>query len=101
MKKDYEKIALYGLLLMVVAILIFSVYSFIAPLKSSAVESVNIPVRTVTFTEFDKKLARDFMDKNQDGKCDVCGMAIEDCIASGMMQCSMDPNAQIGLLNSA
>ncbi len=53
------------------------------------------------FTEFDKQKAREFMDKNNDGKCDICGMPIEQCIASGMMQCSgMDPNATMGLLGS-
>ncbi len=53
------------------------------------------------FTEFDKRKAIEFMDKNNDGKCDSCGMSVEMCIDSGMMQCSgMDPNAKMGILGS-
>ena len=53
------------------------------------------------FTSFDKALASELMDKDNDGKCDVCGMAIKDCIASNMLQCDMDPKATMGLLGSA
>ena len=59
------------------------------------------PMSKMGFTEFDKQKAREFMDKNGDGKCDICGMPIEQCIASGMMQCSgMDPDATMGVLGS-
>ncbi|HLF55043.1 MAG TPA: hypothetical protein VI612_04960 [Candidatus Nanoarchaeia archaeon] len=52
-------------------------------------------------TEWDEAKARELMDANNDGKCDICGMSIDKCISSGMMQCSgMDPNARIGLLES-
>lgn len=52
-------------------------------------------------TEWDEAKARELMDANNDGKCDACGMSIDKCISSGMMQCSgMDPNAWIGLLES-
>lgn len=53
-----------------------------------------------TFTEYDTELAKEMMDKNNDGMCDVCGMPIEQCIASGMMQCTMDPEATIGTLDA-
>ena len=53
------------------------------------------------FTAFDKALASQLMDKDKDGKCDACGMAIKDCIASNMLQCDMDPKATMGLLGSA
>ncbi|MBI2530066.1 MAG: hypothetical protein HYW05_02905 [Candidatus Diapherotrites archaeon] len=53
------------------------------------------------FTAFDRALAAELMDKDGDGKCDACGMAIKDCIASNMLQCNMDPKATIGLLGSA
>jgi len=100
MKKDYEKISLYGLLLIVVAILIFSVYSFIAPLKSSAVDSVKqVPTMSkMSLTSYDKELARKMMDKNNDGKCDACGMPVEMCIDSGQMQCNMGSESTIGVL---
>jgi len=59
------------------------------------------PMSRMGFTEFDKQKAREFMDKNGDGKCDICEMPIEQCIASGMMQCSgMDPGATMGVLGS-
>lgn len=54
----------------------------------------------MSFSEFDKEKARDYMDKNNDGKCDACGMPIDQCISGGMMQCSMDPAATIGVLGS-
>ncbi len=40
------------------------------------------------------------MDKDGDGHCDSCGMPIAQCIVSGMMECTMDPQAKIGLLGS-
>ena len=52
------------------------------------------------FTLFDVAHAKELMDKNGDGQCDVCGMDIDQCIESGMMQCTMDPEAKIGLLGS-
>lgn len=52
------------------------------------------------FTIFDIAQAKELMDKNGDGKCDACGMDINQCITSGMMQCTMDPDAKIGLLGS-
>ncbi len=59
------------------------------------------PMSRMSFSEFDKQKAREFMDKNNDGKCDICGMPIDQCIASGMMQCSgMDPDATMGVLGS-
>jgi hypothetical protein len=52
------------------------------------------------FTLFDVAHAKELMDKNGDGQCDSCGMNIDQCIESGMMQCTMDPDAKIGLLQS-
>ena len=52
------------------------------------------------FTLFDVAYAKELMDKDGDGRCDACGMAIDQCIESGMMECTMDPNAKIGLLQS-
>lgn len=52
-------------------------------------------------TSFDIALAKKNMDKDGDGKCDICGMDIDMCISSGMLECTMDPDAKIGLLDSA
>lgn len=51
-------------------------------------------------TLFDANVAKDHMDKDGDRFCDACGMPIEQCIESGMMECSMAPNAKIGRLGS-
>lgn len=54
----------------------------------------------LSFTEFDSKLARQLMDKDNDGICDICGMEINLCIQSGQLQCNMDPDSTIGILGS-
>jgi len=69
--------------------------------KQDDIPMMGKPMSKMGFTEFDKQKAREFMDKNNDGKCDICGMPIDQCIASGMIQCSgMDPNATMGVLGS-
>ena len=54
----------------------------------------------MSLTSFDVKLAKEFMDKNNDGKCDACGMDVELCIDSGQLQCNMDSSSTIGILGS-
>ena len=108
----------YGLLALVVATLIFSLVSFFNFQKgddagSDAVASANVKsdsakqdtsmgarLSKMSLTGFDVALAKEFMDKDNDGKCDICGMPVEMCIDSGQMQCSMDPNSQLGVLGS-
>lgn len=51
-------------------------------------------------TSFDANVAKNHMDKDGDGFCDVCGMPIDQCIESGMMECTMTPEAKIGRLGS-
>lgn len=51
-------------------------------------------------TEFDVQLAKKLMDKDNDGGCNYCGMNVDSCIDSGMMECTMNPEAKIGLLGS-
>ncbi len=71
---------------------------------ADAPEERNAPeekrMSSLSFTAFDTQLAKQFMDKNNDGKCDSCGMPIEQCMDSGQLQCNMDPASTIGLLNS-
>lgn len=54
----------------------------------------------MSLTAYDKELARQMMDKNNDGKCDACGMPIEMCMDAGQLQCNMDPDSTIGTLGS-
>src|SRR3989344_7509391 len=90
-------------LILVLILFSFNVY-FLSQIKlqTQPKEKVaSIQVSRMSFTEFDKQKAREFMDKNNDGSCDICGMPINTCIDSGMIQCNMDPNAEIGVLDSA
>ncbi|MBI4452406.1 hypothetical protein HY637_03180 [Candidatus Woesearchaeota archaeon] len=54
----------------------------------------------MSLTSFDKQLARELMDINNDGRCDVCGMPVEQCIDAGELQCNMGINSQMGVLGS-
>ncbi len=54
----------------------------------------------MSLTPFDVELAQEFMDKDKDGKCDVCGMDVELCIDAGQLQCNMDSKSTIGVLGS-
>ncbi|MEK6872459.1 MAG: hypothetical protein AABW90_00420 [Nanoarchaeota archaeon] len=54
----------------------------------------------MSLAPFDIELAKQFMDKNNDGKCDACGMPVEMCIDSGEIQCSMSSDSTIGKLGS-
>src|SRR3989338_2521374 len=51
-------------------------------------------------TPFDREIVRKLMDQNNDGKCDVCGMPVEQCLDSGQLECNMGPNSKIGILGS-
>ena len=54
----------------------------------------------MSFTSFDIELAKKFMDKDNDGKCDSCGMDVDLCIQTGQLQCNMVPGSTIGILDS-
>ncbi|MBI2138343.1 hypothetical protein HYU13_02040 [Candidatus Woesearchaeota archaeon] len=51
------------------------------------------------FTDFDKALAKNMMDKDNDGMCDGCGMTFDQCVDSGMIECTMKKDS-IGVLGS-
>lgn len=95
-------IALLGLLVLGAALIMVFSFSF-DNINSATGQSALASAHDseMGFTAFDKGLAAELMDKDKDGKCDACGMAIADCIASNMLQCDMDPKATIGLLGSA
>jgi hypothetical protein len=93
-------------LLVVAAIALFALNFYLSSQirnipQQESTSMMGMPMSRMKFTEFDKQKAREFMDKNNDGKCDICGMPMDQCIASGMMQCSgMDPDATMGVLGS-
>lgn len=115
MAKKVEDYLVYGTLAVVIATLIFSLFSFFnfqignsdasagANVKSDASKQatqMGARMSRMTLTGFDAALAKEFMDKDNDGKCDACGMPVEMCISSGQLQCNMDPASTIGVLGS-
>ncbi len=88
-----------GFVGIVVAIALFSTLSlFIAPPVGTPM--VSTQKLRMSLTQFDRELAIEMMDNNDDGKCDACGMAVELCIDSGQLQCNMDSKSIIGVLDS-
>jgi len=92
------------LLVFVSFVIIFTVFVFVfiaSKFLFPNIQTTSQPkVSTSSFTSYDRELAMKFMDENHDGKCDICGMDIESCIASGQIQCNMDPKSTIGVLGS-
>ena len=97
---DTEKIALVFLSIMVCVVLIFSVFSFFPERQAEKYPTMSQRKSAMALTEFDKSAGRAIMDKDNDGKCDACGMPVEMCLDGGEIQCSMDPTATIGELGS-
>jgi len=110
MKKDHTNYIMYGVAVLVIITLLFSIGSFfglqmpMTGVHSAEVKSTEQSVSMFSspkMTSFDVEMAKRNMDKDGDGKCDICGMDVDMCISSGMLECTNDPNAKIGLLNSA
>ena len=105
MKKG--KIEIAAILLIVVLIAVVGLFIFsLADFFSIKAGQVNLDApqtkkaSRMSLTAFDKELGRDLMDQNHDGRCDVCGMPVEQCLDSGQLECNMDPNSKTGVLGS-
>lgn len=114
--KNFDNYVAYGTLAIVIVALIFSLSSFThfdfqkaESGRADAAQAVNAHssdsgmssrMSRMSLTGFDVALARQFMDKDGDGKCDACGMPVDMCIGSGQLQCNMDPKSTIGVLGS-
>ena len=114
--KKFENYLMYGTLIVAIAGLLLSFSSLLHSVfqktktdkpgttvalgAQSGNTKMGASMSQMSLTEFDIHLAKQLMDMNGDGMCDFCGMRIEDCIDSGMMQCSMDPNHKIGVLGT-
>ncbi len=105
---DTEKI-MTGLIVMVVVIALFTLFyvskSLFFPLNpgidtNAVANPVGQKMSRMSLTSFDTALAKEFMDKDNDGKCDSCGMDVDFCIQSGQMQCNMVSGSTIGILDS-
>ncbi len=103
-KADLTNILLVSILVIAVGLLIYSIPSALNISKSKN-ENQQITTHTprmsrMALTSFDKQLARQLMDENNDGRCDVCGMPVEQCIDGGQLECNMVSNAKMGVLGS-
>lgn len=78
-----------------------NVMGSISSTVASTISQMGQAASQMKLTPFDVVLAKERMDKNNDGICDVCGMSIDQCISSGQLNCNMgnNPNA-IGVLGS-
>ena len=101
-KINFIDVLLVLMLVLVVGVLISSVFSTIEMFKMRDEQDSAMPSKAsrMSLTGFDMELAIEFMDKNHDGRCDVCGMPVEQCIDAGELQCNMGVNSQIGVLGS-
>ncbi len=102
MKKSNKKYLVYGGLFLTSLLVVSGLYFFMNPPNQHASEALaESPVSEKSkMTDFDIQLARRLMDKDKDGRCDFCGMNVNLCIDSGMMECTMDPKTKIGILGS-
>ena len=101
-QRDLVSVALIGgsvLALLIAVLFQFSSTGSLTTGKNTPMNPAQ-ELRMSKFTSFDLSVAKQLMDKNNDGKCDVCGMPLEQCIDSGQLQCSMDAKATIGVLGS-
>ena len=102
LKADFGAIALIIILFVVVGLFAFSLYDFFST-KTQKVEQSSPQIKSMSrmsLTSFDKNLAKQLMDQNNDGRCDFCGMPVEQCIDSGQLECNMDSNSKTGILGS-
>jgi len=106
MEKTNRNYLVYGGAFLVGLIMVYTIYSSIGPSNQHISEDldsnlISPAIKKSAMKEFDVQLAKKLMDKNNDGKCDYCGMDVNLCIDSGMMECTMDPEATIGILGSS
>ena len=102
LKADFEAIALIFILIAVIGLFIFSLTDFFST-KSGQVNQDNSQMKKVSrmsLTSFDRELGIELMDQNHDGRCDTCGMPVEQCLDSGQLECNMGSNSKIGILGS-
>ena len=101
---DITTILLISILVITIGLLLYTIPSTIDLFKNNNEQKItaNTPARMsrMSLTSFDKQLARQLMDTNNDGRCDVCGMPVEQCIDAGELQCNMGINSQMGVLGS-
>lgn len=104
-KVDFTNILLVSVLIIAIGLLIYSIPSTIDlfnsknKFKQTETHTPTMMSR-MSLTNFDKQLAKQIMDTNNDGRCDICGMPVEQCIDAGELQCNMGINSKMGVLGS-
>jgi len=105
-EKQKEKIVrgfIYLILAFAIVVLFFTAKSVFFPreITDQTTATTQMPAMSrMSLTNYDKGLARKMMDKDNDGKCDACGMPVEMCMDSGQLQCNMGSESTIGVLES-
>ncbi len=103
-KEKITTMFIYGILIFAILILFFTAKSMFfssqTNLQTSQATAQMSTMSRMSLTSYDKELARQMMDKDGDGKCDLCGMDVEICMDSGQLQCNMDSKSTIGILGS-
>ena len=102
LKADFGAIALIVILFVVIGMFAFSLFDLFSS-KTEKVNQASTQMKTasrMSLTAFDKELGRDLMDQNHDGRCDSCGMPVEQCIDGGQIECNMGSNSKTGILGS-
>lgn len=98
----------FTFILFVLIVFGFSINQYLMYRLNTKAAGMNLPngemnqVSPMKMTPFDIALAKERMDKNNDGICDTCGIPIQQCIDSGQIDCNMGNNPQaIGVLGTA
>ena len=101
-KIDIEAKLLILVLIAVLGMFIFSLTDFFStkPKQVNQDPSQMKEFSRMSLTSFDRELGIELMDQNHDGRCDICGMSVEQCLDSGQLECNMGPNAKTGILGS-
>lgn len=100
---DRDAVLLVGLAAIVVVVSIYSISSTLHLMdmqQPKQQQYMGQRMAQMSLTNFDTDMARQNMDKNGDGMCDICGMPVTMCIDSGQIECNVDMNAKIGVLGS-
>lgn len=102
LKADFGAIALIAILCAVIGLFIFSLFDFLSskPVRTDESSPQMNRMSRMSLTAFDRQLGTELMDKDRDGRCDVCGMDVEQCLDSGQIECNMGGNAKTGVLGS-
>ena len=95
-KTNWETIALVAVLVVAAGVFAMGVWNMVnlfktpsEGLEGAGPAAASAKPMAMGMTKFDEAKARALMDKNNDGRCDSCGMPIDQCISGGMMECTM------------